>query len=177
MTDPISTPRLAETSHDPADIPAFLDAWERAGCTNRIEYVRLPGEHYRVLLASEIRKLVADRDRLTAELAKAREDQQWLAALEAAGVDNWVGYDTARQLQREADLKTGTHTYDVIVWLMEDNRIFGADGWTWCKVIDGDPDDYTGDLPRCADEADARAKAAAWLASVTAADPTAQDPA
>lgn len=81
MTDPISPERLAETSHDPADIPAFLDAWERADCPNRIEYVRLPGEHYRVLLASEIRKLVADRDRLTAELAEVQATLDAVAAI------------------------------------------------------------------------------------------------
>ncbi|MGQ1358467.1 hypothetical protein ACT414_18885 (plasmid) [Acinetobacter baumannii] len=29
------------------------------------------------------------------------KDESWLAALEAAGVDNWSGYDEAREIQRE----------------------------------------------------------------------------
>lgn len=29
------------------------------------------------------------------------KDESWLAALEAAGVDNWCGYDEAREIQRE----------------------------------------------------------------------------
>ena len=61
--------------------------------------------------------------------------------------------------------------YDVAVFYMENNHWFGDDGWTWCKVIDGDPQDYTPELPHCADEADARAKAQAWLESVRAEIP------
>ena len=35
------------------------------------------------------------------ELTSAAEDQQWLAALECAGVDNWGGYEEAQALLRE----------------------------------------------------------------------------
>lgn len=76
------------------------------------------------------------------------------------------GEAIAGLLSGMAERATTPPVYDVIVWLMEDNHWFGKDGWTWCKVIDGDPDDYTPDLPRCADEADARAKAQEWLDSV-----------
>ena len=31
------------------------------------------------------------------------EDSAWLGYLEAAGVDNWGGYDYARELQREEE--------------------------------------------------------------------------
>jgi hypothetical protein len=37
----------------------------------------------------------------TTELESLREDSARLAALEAAGVDNWSGYDYAMQLLRE----------------------------------------------------------------------------
>ena len=30
------------------------------------------------------------------------EDQKWLRALEAAGVDNWEGYDLAQELFQES---------------------------------------------------------------------------
>ena len=36
---------------------------------------------------------------LRAEVAKLRERDEWLSALEAAGVDNWSGYDHAISLQ------------------------------------------------------------------------------
>lgn len=35
------------------------------------------------------------------EYDKLIEDSYWLAALEAAGVDNWEGYDEARQIFNE----------------------------------------------------------------------------
>lgn len=35
------------------------------------------------------------------EYAKLQEDQQMLQALQAAGVDNWDGYDYARELLDE----------------------------------------------------------------------------
>lgn len=31
------------------------------------------------------------------------EDSEWLRCLEGAGVDNWDGYDYARDLQREQE--------------------------------------------------------------------------
>lgn len=120
-------------------------------------------------------ELLAEVDRLTTELAKTHDDSAFLAALEEAGVDNWQGYDMARQIQHEADSKTGTHTYAVDVFYMDNNHWFGPDGWTWCPVIDGEPHDNTSDLPHCADEADARAKADAWLASKQATAPAAAD--
>ena len=35
------------------------------------------------------------------EYAQLVEDQQWLSCLAQAGVDNWEGYDYARELWRE----------------------------------------------------------------------------
>ncbi len=112
--------------------------------------------------ATHAAELLAEVKRLNGELANAQERLQWLAALEAAGVDNWQGYDVAREISREAD-EPQQHTYAVEVFHLENNPHFGT-GWTWSKVIDGIEDDFVPDLPHCADEADARAKAAAWLA-------------
>ncbi|MFF8953852.1 hypothetical protein ACF09I_34400 [Streptomyces sp. NPDC014940] len=39
-----------------------------------------------------------DVEKLRKELAELRERDRWLSALEAAGVDNWQGIDTAREL-------------------------------------------------------------------------------
>lgn len=57
------------------------------------------------------------------------------------------------------------------VFYMQDNRMFGPAGWTWCRVIGGDPRDYTPELPHCTDQADAVAKATAWLSRQKRADP------
>ena len=57
------------------------------------------------------------------------------------------------------------------VFYLADNRIFGKDGWTWCRVIGGDPRDNAEDLPHCADQADAVAKATAWLGHQVRVDP------
>lgn len=35
------------------------------------------------------------------------KDSEWLSCLEAAGVDNWQGFDDARQIQQ--DLEGGTN--------------------------------------------------------------------
>lgn len=40
---------------------------------------------------------------LETELDQALKDQQFLSALECAGVDNWDGYDEAKRLVREWD--------------------------------------------------------------------------
>jgi hypothetical protein len=45
--------------------------------------------------------LVAEVSRLRAELAKSAEDIDWLRCLEAAGVDNWEGIDTAIEMRDE----------------------------------------------------------------------------
>lgn len=39
------------------------------------------------------------------EYEKLQEDQQMLQALQAAGVDNWDGYDYARELLDEWDVE------------------------------------------------------------------------
>ena len=36
-----------------------------------------------------------------AEYKELQDAQDWVAALEAAGVDNWEGYDDAREIYRE----------------------------------------------------------------------------
>ena len=35
------------------------------------------------------------------EYEELLKDSNWLACLEAAGVDNWQGYDDAREMERE----------------------------------------------------------------------------
>ncbi|MFH9014004.1 hypothetical protein ACH4C6_21815 [Streptomyces sp. NPDC017943] len=42
-------------------------------------------------------------EKLRAELAELRKRDAWLSALEAAGVDNWEGYDHARELRGGGD--------------------------------------------------------------------------
>ncbi|MGQ4437971.1 hypothetical protein ACN6LI_003337 [Streptomyces violaceoruber] len=48
---------------------------------------------------SDVPALLAEVRRLQAELAKSAEDVAWLRCLEAAGVDNWEGYDDAREMR------------------------------------------------------------------------------
>jgi len=74
--------------------------------------------------------------------------------------------DILATVQITAKYPAPAPTFDVIVWYMEGNHWFGDDGWTWCKVANDVAADYTPDLPRCVDEADARAQAQAWLDSV-----------
>lgn len=38
-----------------------------------------------------------------AELAQLKQREEWLSALEAAGVDNWDGFDEANSIQAEWD--------------------------------------------------------------------------
>jgi outer membrane murein-binding lipoprotein Lpp len=44
-----------------------------------------------------------DVEKLRARVAELEERDAWLSALEAAGVDNWEGYDNARGLRRGGD--------------------------------------------------------------------------
>lgn len=37
------------------------------------------------------------------EYESLKEDSDWLQCLQSAGVDNWSGYDYARELQREGE--------------------------------------------------------------------------
>ena len=51
-------------------------------------------------------KLNFDRNTETVTISKERyqellKGESWLAALEAAGLDNWDGCDVAREIQRE----------------------------------------------------------------------------
>jgi hypothetical protein len=39
-----------------------------------------------------------------ARMLKIDEEIDWLMCLEAAGVDNWEGYDSARKMQRGEDV-------------------------------------------------------------------------
>lgn len=41
------------------------------------------------------------RKELEAYIEDAEDDQEWLSALEAAGVDNWEGYEEALSIRRE----------------------------------------------------------------------------
>lgn len=47
-------------------------------------------------------------EKLEAENKKLRERDRWLDALEAAGVDNWEGYDKALEILREEQNETQT---------------------------------------------------------------------
>lgn len=53
------------------------------------------------VLADRVPKLVAEVKRLQACLAELVEDAALLAALRAAGVDNWEGYSHAHDILRE----------------------------------------------------------------------------
>jgi hypothetical protein len=50
----------------------------------------------------DVPALLAEVRRLRAELDEAAEDVSWLRCLEAAGVDNWDGYDEAIQAAESA---------------------------------------------------------------------------
>lgn len=52
-------------------------------------------------VADAVPALLAEVRRLQAELAKSAEDVDWLRCLEAAGVDNWEGIDTAIEMRDE----------------------------------------------------------------------------
>jgi hypothetical protein len=67
---------------------AIAEAW-RAGA------LALPG----VSGPAAIEAGGEDIEKLRAELDELRERDRWLSALEAAGVDNWEGYDEARALR------------------------------------------------------------------------------
>lgn len=43
------------------------------------------------------------RDLLETHLEEASENAAWVYALEAAGVDNWEGYDDAREIFQESE--------------------------------------------------------------------------
>lgn len=62
--------------------------------------------------------------------------------------------------------------FDVRPWSRRRVHVFwyghGRNYWTWCREVDGEINDYFEGLPRCADHADALAKALAWLAKVAA---------
>jgi hypothetical protein len=49
----------------------------------------------------DVDALLAEIRRLSAELAAAAEDVSWLRCLEAAGVDNWEGIETAIDMRGE----------------------------------------------------------------------------
>jgi hypothetical protein len=53
------------------------------------------------LTGTDVPALLAEIRRLRAELAEAAEDVSWLRCLEAAGVDNWEGIETAIDMRGE----------------------------------------------------------------------------
>lgn len=74
-------------SGDPAGAPAYSD---------RVEHL------IKAVIAPDVAVLLyGELVPLEKELAAARKDQQWLDALEAAGVDNWEGYSHAHEILRE----------------------------------------------------------------------------
>jgi hypothetical protein len=50
---------------------------------------------------TDVPSLLAEIRRLRSELAGAAEDVSWLRCLEAAGVDNWEGIETAIDMRGE----------------------------------------------------------------------------
>jgi uncharacterized protein with von Willebrand factor type A (vWA) domain len=53
------------------------------------------------LAGKDVPALLAEIRRLQTELAKAAEDVDWLRCLEAAGVDNWEGIETAIEMREQ----------------------------------------------------------------------------
>jgi uncharacterized protein with von Willebrand factor type A (vWA) domain len=53
------------------------------------------------LAGTDVPALLAEIRRLRSELAEAAEDMSWLRCLEAAGVDNWEGIETAIDMRGE----------------------------------------------------------------------------
>jgi hypothetical protein len=53
------------------------------------------------LAGTDVPALLAEIRRLRSELAGAAEDVSWLRCLEAAGVDNWEGIETAIDMRGE----------------------------------------------------------------------------
>jgi hypothetical protein len=84
-------------------------------------------------------------------------------------VRKWEGIEFAHAKLPVWLASAARHTYDVDVFLLTGNDSFQPEGWTWCPVIDGDPRDLVYNLPRCANEDDARAKAYEWLSKRYAA--------
>lgn len=130
-------------------------------------------DHERGTVApSQVPDIVAHRTELLAALDEARAIASALAKSCIVGGENHDDLLTYLRLWGAPDVTqlpdwlaaAAQHTYDVEVFHLEENVYFGT-GWTWCPLIDGNTHDYSPELPHCADEADARAKAAAWLAS------------
>ncbi|WP_037923462.1 hypothetical protein [Streptomyces violaceorubidus] len=84
MTDHLTTQQLADIERA---VPRLSEYSEQS------DDVRTVAEGVPALLA-EIR-------RLQAELTEAAEDVTWLRCLEAAGVDNWEGIETAIEMRGE----------------------------------------------------------------------------
>jgi len=52
-------------------------------------------------MRDDITFLISEKDKLEKENAKLRKDVELLHCLEAAGVDNWEGYDSAIEVIEE----------------------------------------------------------------------------
>lgn len=88
-----------------AFLPEFTDIPDESphaqmGAAMLADDIRTVFRHRRHLAERLARaeEALAERD---AELAEAREDQEWLGYLNAAGIDNSPAYDYACQLRRE----------------------------------------------------------------------------
>lgn len=71
-------------------------------------------DRYPVVKPTNLGPITAD-PRLSVSLsqfADLLEDQCFLRALEAAGIDNWDGYDIARDMLRAESETTLPHAYD-----------------------------------------------------------------
>ena len=90
--EPIALPARWECSHGPSDDEPYCAAEDGHVCpTIRVH----PSD------APAFAALVDEVHRLKGELAGAQEDVAWLRCLEAAGVDNWEGYDGAIEMRGE----------------------------------------------------------------------------
>lgn len=79
-------------------------------------------------------------------------------------IRKWEGIELAHNQLPDWLARAARHTYDIDVFHLANNPHFQPPGWTWCPIIDGDHRDDVFNLPRCASEDDARAKAYEWLA-------------
>ena len=92
-----------QSRHDPASPPYYEDR-ELLGVVEReLEAVVHNEDRPRTTVISSVVTEVDDDDWDPSPEALVSDAEEKLAALEAAGVDNWEGYDDAMRLLRETD--------------------------------------------------------------------------